>query len=113
LFGKSNQSPREAHYYFSGYKLQAIRQGPWKLAIKPQLEAKGEDVVKDDGAKSPRLYNLDSDIGERINIADKHPDIVAKLQALAEKMDAEITANRRPAGEAANPQTLYPSGPKQ
>ncbi len=104
LFGKSKQSPREAHYYFSGYKLQAIRQGPWKLAITKQ-----KDVTE----KGPRLYNLDAEIGEKTNLADKHPDIVAKLQALAEKMDAEITANRRPAGEAANPQTLYPSGPKQ
>jgi len=100
LFGKSKQSQREAHYYFSGYNLQAVRQGPWKLAIMPQ---------KDITDKGLRLYNLDTEIGEQTNLADKHPDIVAKLKALAEKMDAEITANRRPAGETANPQTLYPS----
>jgi len=100
LFGKSKQSQREAHYYFSSYNLQAVRQGPWKLAVTQQ---------KDISDKGPRLYNLDQEIGEQTNLADKHPDIVAKLQALATKMDAEITANRRPAGEAANPQTLYPS----
>jgi arylsulfatase A len=100
LFGQSKQSPREAHYYFAGYNLQAVRQGPWKLAITQQ---------KDISDKGPRLYNLDQDIGEQTNLADKHPDIVARLQALAAKMDAEITANRRPAGETPNPQTLYPS----
>ncbi len=32
LLGKSEESLREAHYYFSGYNLQAVWQGPWKLA---------------------------------------------------------------------------------
>jgi len=113
LFGKTTQSQRDAHYYFSGYNLQAVRQGPWKLAIAPQPEAVGSGVSSDASAKAPRLYNLDEEIGEKTNVADKHPDIVAKLHALAETMGAEIGGNaptaRRPAGEAANPQTLYPS----
>lgn len=109
LFGKSTQSPREAHYYFRGNTLEGVRQGPWKLAIAPQPETKGRSTAPDAGGHDPRLYNLDEDIGERTNVADKHPDIVAKLKVLAEKFGAEITANRRPAGETANPRTLYPS----
>ena len=113
LFGTSTQSPREAHYYFSGYKLQAVRQGPWKLAIAPQAEAMGQGVKSDASGNAPRLYNLDQEIGERTNLADGHPDVVAKLQALASRMDAEIGGNtpsaRRPAGVSANPQTLYPT----
>ncbi len=113
LFGRSEQSPREAHYYFAGYNLQAVRQGPWKLALAAQRETMGKDAVSADAGKSPRLYNLDQEIGERTNLADQHPEIVARLQALAAKMDAEIGGNnptaRRPAGEVANPQTLYPS----
>ena len=27
------ESPREAHYYFSGTRLEAVRSGPWKLAV--------------------------------------------------------------------------------
>lgn len=112
LFGQSTQSPREAHYYFAGYNLQAVRQGPWKLAIAPQPETMGKGVAGDAG-KTPRLYDLDTDIGERTNLAGEHPDIVARLQALAAKMDAEIggasPTARRPAGEAVDPQTLYPS----
>lgn len=109
LFGKSTQSQREAHYYFSGYNLQAVRQGPWKLAIAPQNETMGKGVLPDASGTAPRLYNLDTDIGERANVAAKHPDIVSKLKALAEKFEAEITADRRPAGEVANPKTLYPT----
>ncbi|MEI7898854.1 MAG: sulfatase [bacterium] len=113
LFGKSTQSPREAHYYFRSYSLEAVRQGPWKLAFAPQHETMGKGVLPDAGGTAPRLYNLDQEIGERTNLADKHPDIVVKLQALAAKMDAEIGGKspkaRRPAGEVAKPQTLYPT----
>jgi hypothetical protein len=113
LFGKSTQSPREAHYYFSSYNLQAVRQGPWKLALTAQPEIKGKAVAADVSGKGPRLYNLDAEIGEQTNLAEKHPDIVARLQGLAEKMSAEIGGTapsaRRPAGEVANPVALYPS----
>ena len=50
-----------------------VRSGPWKLHL-----AKNE------------LYNLDSDIGEATNIVAEHQDEVAKLQALAETMKADL-----------------------
>jgi arylsulfatase A-like enzyme len=110
LLGKTQTSPREAHYYFAGYNLQAVRQGPWKLAIATQPETMGKGASPD-ADKNPRLYHLDTDISEQTNRADQHPDIVAKLTALADKMDAEIGGkeppSRRPAGEVANPKTLY------
>jgi arylsulfatase A-like enzyme len=113
LFGRSHQSPREAHYYFSGYTLQAVRQGPWKLAIAAQRETMGRDQLAEGIGDAPRLYNLDEEIGERTNLADRHPGMVARLRALAAKMNAEIggsaPAARRPAGEVAQPQTLYPT----
>ena len=113
LFGKSTQSPREAHYYFSGYNLQAVRQGPWKLAIAAQRETMGKGAEPDASSNKVRLYNLDQEIGERTNVADQHPEIVAKLQTLADKMSAEIgganPAARRPSGKVENPAFLYPS----
>ena len=111
LFGTSKESPREAHYYFSGYNLQAVRQGPWKLAIAPQTDAVGQDH-RGDSKTNPRLYNLDTDIGETTNVADKHPEVVEKLKALAAKMSDEIGGQkpkaRRPAGVVADPKPLYP-----
>ncbi len=112
LFGKSKQSGRDAHYYFSGFNLQAVRQGPWKLAVTAQRETMGKDAASDASGKQPRLYNLDIEISEQTNLADKNPEIVAKLQALADKMSAEIGGNspaaRRPAGDVANAVPLYP-----
>ena len=112
LLGKSQQSPREAHYYFSGYELQAVRQGPWKLAIRTQRETMGKEAASDANI-NPRLYHLDRDIGETSNVAADHPDLVARLEALAVKIQAEIAGDqpqaRRPAGEVEQPTTLYPS----
>ncbi len=115
LFGQSKDSPREAHYYFSSYNLQAVRQGPWKLALTTQKETMGKEAA-DDAKKNPRLYHLDQDIGEKTNLVAQHPDIVAKLTALAEKMTTEIGGDepksRRPPGEVERPVTLYPTSDK-
>ena len=112
LFGKSKDSQREAHYYFAGYNLQAVRQGPWKLAIAPQVDA-FDKTTAEASKTNPRLYNLDTDIGETTNVAEKHPEVVEKLKALAAKMNDEIGGkapkSRRPAGVVADPKPLYPT----
>ena len=83
----------------------------------PQPEGLGKDAAKDNDPARLRLYNLDREIGERTNLAEQHPDVVAKLQALAAKMNAEIGGSkpraRRPAGEVNAPQTLYPMEPTE
>lgn len=113
LLGKSTESPRGVHYYFSRYHIEAVREGPWKLAIVPQNFSMGMPVPEDAETRQPRLYNLDKDIGETKDIAAAHPEIVAKLAGLAAKMGDEIGGEnpkaRRPAGKVANPVTLYPS----
>ena len=115
LLGKTTRSPREAHYYFQHYKLEAVRHGPWKLALAPQLETMGKRAQPDADATAPRLYNLDTDIGELTNLADQHPDIVGQLQTLATKMNGEIGGRnptaRRPPGVVAKPTTLYQIAP--
>ena len=112
LFGTSKESPREAHYYFAGYNLQAVRQGPWKLAIVAQTGFAAAETTAEASKTNPRLYNLDKDIGETTNVADKHPEVVEKLKALAAKMNDEIGGQapkaRRPAGVVTNPQTALP-----
>ena len=117
LFGTAKQSSREAHYYFAGYNLQAVRQGPWKLALAPQPETMGKGISSDASGKEPRLYNLDHEIGEQTNLAAKNPEIVQRLQTLAAAMSARIGGNepseRRAAGNVEKPKTLYPTDPAQ
>jgi len=113
LLGQTKEPAREAHYYFQGTRLQAVRSGPWKLALVPQ--ATGMGVQQGDALeKGLRLYNLDADIGEKTSVAEQNLDVVAKLKALAEKMAAELGdgsakgSGVRPPGVVENPEFLYP-----
>ena len=111
LLGQSKESAREAHYYFSGYDLQAVRQGRWKLALVPQPDGMGKQAAKVPAGL--RLYDLDAEIGEQTDVAAQYPEVVAKLKALADKMSSEIGGKtpsaRRPAGEVKGAKTLYPT----
>lgn len=115
LFGQTKESPHEARYYYSGYKLQAVRVGPWKLAIAPQPDGIGKGGPSVPASlDKPRLYNLDTDIGERDDVAAAHHDVVSRLKVLAQKMAADIGDGQpgpgvRPAGVVENPVTLYPT----
>ena len=40
------------------------------------------------------LYDLDKDIGEKTNIAEKHPDQMKKLEAMRVKWDSELIEPR-------------------
>ncbi len=113
LLGRSHESPHETHYYFDANTLQAVRSGPWKLAIVPQSEGVGQPPVRRRGEIfTPTLYNLEVDIGERTNVAASHPEIVKRLQGLVAKMDADLGTNElgpgvRPPGRVAKPVGLW------
>ena len=99
LFGEAGaKSPHEAFYYYRDERLQAVRSGPWKLhTYRPEWE---------DAAHAPLLYNLEDDIGETTDVASKHPEVVARLQTLADRARADLGdvvrgkrgANIRPPG---------------
>ena len=124
LLGQSDAAARPAHFYYRQYKLQAVRSGPWKLALAPQAFSMGfKEDAQHHGEDKPglRLYNLDTDIGETQDVSAQHPDVVAKLKALADKEAATLCdeLNKpgvRPSGSVEHPQSLYPMqtrGPKR
>jgi arylsulfatase A-like enzyme len=111
LSGKSQTSPHKALYYYYQERLQAVRSGPWKLAITPQGTGRAKGAPTPATFDKPRLYNLDGDIGEKTNVASQHPEVVAQLQHLIRQMDADLgrTCNGpgvRPPGRTAHPQML-------
>jgi len=81
LLGKSETGARDNFYYFCQNELHAVRQGKWKLMLPGRKRFYG--YVKDKGSGGVELYDLESDIGEKENVAGEHPEIVAKLLALA------------------------------
>jgi arylsulfatase A-like enzyme len=97
------KSPHEALYFYWGGELEAVRSGPWKLHFRHayrSLETPGQDGEPGKYVQKTieeSLFNLDDDIGETKNVAGEHPDIVAKLKALADKAREDLgdTATRR------------------
>ncbi|MCJ7680554.1 MAG: sulfatase [Candidatus Aminicenantes bacterium] len=87
LEGDMNAEPRRELAYFYGKTLCAVREERWKLHF-PHSYRSYEDVLPGlDGLNGPyargetgiALYDLDRDPGERYNVAENHPDIVARL----------------------------------
>jgi arylsulfatase len=84
LLGEPDQ-PRHDHLYweFAAYGgQQAVREGQWK-AVRQHMKR---------GNLKIELYDLSRDIGERHDVAAKHPELVAHF---AEVMAAEHTPNER------------------
>lgn len=81
LFGKS-KSGRENFYFHDA----GIRQGKWKY-LKANAHFYGF-AVEDDRKKTEELYDLETDIGERVNLAAKYPEKVSELNALMRSVEA-------------------------
>lgn len=96
--------PRDHFFYFRGFRLEAVRSGPWKL----HLALADAGPAKQKKAPRPQLFNLADDIGETTNVADQHPEIVERLRGLAAAIDADLGQDGigpgcRPLGRVANP----------
>ena len=73
----SGQTPTNRHAFFNWVLreheiAQAMRSGDWKI-VQPKTDAQWE------------LYNLKADPGEKQNVADKNPDVVAELEKQLKK----------------------------
>jgi arylsulfatase len=98
LRGDRDARPHSAYYFYYDAELRAVRQGEWKLYFPHQSQTyEGFEPGKDGfpGRTGTRrvgveLYNLDSDIGERTNVADRYPDVVARLTEAAAEARNEL-----------------------
>jgi arylsulfatase len=88
------KSPHKAFYYYSEAQLEAVRSGKWKLILprphvkqSPWLQRHSsykkyfdEDVFS--AVATYQLYNLETDMGETNDLAEKYPDIVQRMKKL-------------------------------
>lgn len=121
LNGQTAESPRQHFYYYYGKNnLQAVRRDHWKLVLPHPGRTYAEFPPGKDGfpgktnEKFPyplALYNLHRDPGERYDVQQEHPEIVAELQQLAEKAREDLGDDlsnrpgtaRRPIGQVPGP----------
>ena len=82
LTGKNEGTPHETLYWRQGGKT-ALRHGDWKLVrMGKRLTA---------GKSRWELYDLSKDIAEENNLAAAHPDRVAELVKIWEKLNGEMS----------------------
>ncbi len=91
LRGTGPGSRSEIFYYYDD-RLTAVRQGPWKLHLETIESASG--VTKSQNHEHPLLFNLAHDPSERFDMADQHPDVVARLLGLIKAHRASVTPGK-------------------
>jgi len=100
LLGDENANPRESFlYYYRKNSLEAVRKGNWKLVFahpgrtyigfKPGADgfpgAVNENFQFEEG-----LYDLRRDPGERYDVKEYYPDVVAELKKLADEARIDL-----------------------
>lgn len=98
--GDDHKANREkVYFYYLRVHLQAVRRGRWKLHLPRPAEPAGAapfsrntHIAPTDriGFDRPFLVDLSTDPGERINVADKQPEVVERLLGLAEAMRKDL-----------------------
>lgn len=79
LFSDPTTTIRDEVIYYLGAQVFAVRKGPWKMHLKTLNPYIGEQAVAHD---PPLLYHLEHDPSERFNLAEDHPEVIAKLKAI-------------------------------
>ena len=100
LTQESTESPHEAYFfYYDVNQLQGVRYGDYKLYFEHTYrtmagQPQGKDGLPGDYTyltlDEVELYHLPTDPGERTNIAEKHPEVVAQIKALANEMRLKL-----------------------
>lgn len=101
LFGRPGaKSPHEVFYYYNGTNLAAVRSGQWKMVFPHKYGHPSPGTGGRPGTRGQRpielsLFDLDADVGETTNVADKYPEIAKRLQSLAEKAREDLGDGKR------------------
>lgn len=100
MFGDQNaESPHDGFYcYYKGGELQAVRNERYKLVFPHTYRTlkghpggvHGIPVGYQQEKIGLSLYDLDEDVSEKVNLVNKHPEIVKQLEIIAEIARADL-----------------------
>ena len=91
-------SPQEAYFMYYGRELQAMRMGKWKLHFPHRYRTMagrpgGTDGIPTDYSQAKiglALFDLSKDIGETTDVKDDYPEVLKKMQDLADDMRTDL-----------------------
>ena len=93
LEGASGEGPRDRFLFYYGGELRGVREGKWKRVFEHRTRSYVGVDPGTDGLPGPyafptvpaALYDLEADLGETTDVSAAHPEVVARLDALAEE----------------------------
>ena len=91
-------SPQEAYFMYYGRELQAMRMGKWKLHFPHRYRTMagrpgGTGGIPTDYSQDNiglALFDLSNDIGETTDVKDDYPEVLKKMQDLADDMRTDL-----------------------
>jgi uncharacterized sulfatase len=106
LTGTVPKSPRESMFFYHYDQLQAVRAGQWKyiretnryvwpIPLDAEAVPRAMGKVQLGPDRSPLLYDLSADPGERYNVIHAHRDVANKLDALMVEWELQVKKNPR------------------
>ena len=91
------KSPHDAFYFYWGKHLQAVRAGQWKLyfprsyvSVASEAGKGGKPGAMKSVQAGLELFDLQKDESETTNVAEQNPQVVRRLQELADVMRKDI-----------------------
>ena len=115
LVDEEASSPRTQFFFYYTAELRGVREGKWKRVYEHRTRSYTGVVPGRDGHPGPyafptvpaALYDLENDVGETNDVSSEFPEVVARLDALAElareSLGDELTDREgsevRPAGQ--------------
>ena len=86
------KTPHEAFYFYNYLRLNAVRSGKWKLVLPRPARPPGTGWSGRmiDAVPKTQLFDLDADVGEKRDVADENPEVVARLMKLVAKARGEL-----------------------
>jgi len=101
LHGKPSSTGLRVLFHYFGVQLQAVREGPWKLFVPireyPKVRVPSLWFEHQAGLferqhrlwPEPVLYDLTGELAEQTDVAEAHPEVVARLLEKARGFDQE------------------------
>jgi hypothetical protein len=94
LYKDDSTNPREVFFFYYGGQLRGVREGGWKRVYEHRTRSYVGVDPGGDGLPGPyafptvpaALYDLENDIGETTDVSASHPEVVRRLDALAEEV---------------------------
>lgn len=84
---ETGKNPRNVVFYYRDTKVLAIRKEKYKVHFEVRSDNNNDIFTSED---VPLLFNLEIDPSEKVNIADKYPEVIEEMKELLKQHQAGI-----------------------